>query len=403
MCTTASVTTTILRNSTLTTTLFQTISGTFRYPKRRTQCQETRTISFALLTVNVCVLRDASQRYVFFRNTSRCSILIYQQNELNAEAVGRQGRKKIYPECKLHGKTVYTWQHGNPTATAPVYDSTKRKANAKATIKSGDSRRAKAESEPESEFSSEVDGEFEYEEEYEDINEPGGSRRLLTATLIEEEEDKDVYIDESKSSPPVRRQAGDTQPPEQPAAPLTDFSAAPQTALGFALCCGIERLRSVPEEGMTFMLPPKKPGIKERIDEWGQYGELPPLFSRSAQPPKQYVTPWEIMHGGLPPVALTVPCIGSKRALEEADASPAQRSRLEDTKHDIPLGHNEVKPVNTFEPSHQQELRAVPCSDTDFAVPRRERSRWTELGAYKASIGNSLRLAAPPAPHRLGY
>jgi hypothetical protein len=276
-------------------------------------------------------------------------------------------------------------------------------AKARARVnEAGGSRRAK--NEPASDFNlaNEEDGEFEYESDYGPIIKPGGSHSPPAAIWVEEEEDGVIYIDESSSWPPALGRDRETQPSEQQAAPLTDVLGGSQTVLRFAPRCGVKRSRSALEEVLDDMPPPEELSIEEKVDIWHQYGEVPSWFSEGTQPPKKYVAPSEIMREDLRPAALPAPCVGLKRALEEADIPLPKRSSLENTM-DKPLsGYDDIQPVDTSELFYRQEFERNSWSESDFALEPGMRSRRIRHEARKASINNSLRLAAPTAPHRLG-
>jgi len=81
------------------------------------------------------------------------------------------GRKKVYPECIMHGEKVFKWWDGKPTADVPGYDNREPKAKARA----GGSRKAKAKLKSDSNLGNEEDGECESDPEYEPMNQPGGN------------------------------------------------------------------------------------------------------------------------------------------------------------------------------------------------------------------------------------
>lgn len=99
-----------------------------------------------------------------------CQVLTYRQDELNLTKSG-PGRKKVYPECIMHGEKVFKWWDGKPTADVPGYDNREPKAKARA----GGSRKAKAKLKSDSNLGNEEDGECESDPEYEPMNQPGGN------------------------------------------------------------------------------------------------------------------------------------------------------------------------------------------------------------------------------------
>lgn len=294
----------------------------------------------------------------------------------------------------MHGKQVFFWSDGNPTATAPKYDSTERQAKAARTkVKAGGSRRRNVQFEPEPEldiepepeldvepepkFDIDEDGEYEVVEDGELIGELEGSRSPPVPTPAEEEEDGDVYIVEVQSSPPVLQQAGGSQSPAQRAASPTNVPEGPQPARGLAPCWPS---RSALEDALAHRRPPKEPSVEERIETWKQTGELSSLFP-TEQPSEKHVAPLE----GITPA----PCVGAKRALEEADMPSPKTSSPAPILADIP-SDREAQPTTTFGRFYRQVVEENLRLPPDFAMLVGARSRQIGHVAFWASISNSF-------------
>lgn len=233
--------------------------------------------------------------------------------------IGRQGRKKIYPECMLHGLKVFRWFNGEPTAATPRYKSRGRRDQAQANTNSRGTQRTETKSKLEPEFGSKEDGEFEHESGYEATPEPVNRRSPLHTTLAMQEVEGNFYSNEIETLPPVSRQFGDDSPPEQAIA-LTETGQEFRSAVALAPCYSTRSPRSALEEALANIPPLKEPSIQEKIDQWLQFGELTSLFPIGGiQSPKEHTNSWEMRHQSPQPAALPASCVGLKRVLEETD------------------------------------------------------------------------------------